>query len=149
MIVFRRQKKTQPQRRLGFFGIRAWRFPTFAWQIATLSSALSGFTSEFGMGSGGPRSLWSPGKLVQSRGSARLSGSGSFGLELLPFGWLRLRPAWKSVHFTFRSLASCERRLFDNTLGFKPIGCYMVKPHGQLVSVSFIHYCTSTPDLST
>lgn len=28
-------------------------------------------------------------------------------------------------------------------------GCYMVKPHGQLVSVSFIHYWTSTPDLST
>jgi hypothetical protein len=31
---------------------------------ATLSSALSVFTSEFGMGSGGTRSLWSPGKLV-------------------------------------------------------------------------------------
>jgi len=25
----------------------------------------------------------------------------------------------------------------------------MVKPHGQLVLVSFIHYCTSTPNLST
>jgi len=25
----------------------------------------------------------------------------------------------------------------------------MVKPHGQLVLVSFIHYCTSTPSLST
>jgi len=25
----------------------------------------------------------------------------------------------------------------------------MVKPHGQLVSVSFAHYWTSTPDLST
>ena len=29
---------------------------------AALSSALSGFTSEFGMVSGGTRSLWSPGK---------------------------------------------------------------------------------------
>ena len=28
-------------------------------------------------------------------------------------------------------------------------GCYMVKSHGQLVSVSFTHYCASTPDLST
>ena len=46
------------------FQIRAWQFPTFAWQTATLSSALSGFTSEFGMGSGGSRSLWSPSKLV-------------------------------------------------------------------------------------
>ncbi len=26
---------------------------------------------------------------------------------------------------------------------------YMIKPHGQLVLVSFIHYCTSTPNLST
>ncbi len=26
------------------------------------------------------------------------------------------------------------------TLTHKPIGCYMVKPHGQLVLVSFIHY---------
>ena len=30
----------------------------------TLSSALNVFTSEFGMGSGGSRSLWLPGKLV-------------------------------------------------------------------------------------
>ena len=30
----------------------------------TLSSALNGFTSEFGMGSGGSRSLWPPGKTV-------------------------------------------------------------------------------------
>jgi len=29
------------------------------------------------------------------------------------------------------------------------IGCYMVKPHGQLVRVSFTHYCASTPRLST
>ena len=44
--------------------IRAWQFPTFAWQTATLSSALNGFTSEFGMGSGGSHSLWSPSKRV-------------------------------------------------------------------------------------
>jgi hypothetical protein len=31
----------------------------------------------------------------------------------------------------------------------KPLGCYMVKPHGQLVLVSFTHYCASTPSLST
>ena len=44
--------------------IRAWQFSTFAWQPATLSSTLNGFTSEFGMGSGGSHSLWSPSKLV-------------------------------------------------------------------------------------
>ena len=27
--------------------------------------------------------------------------------------------------------------------------CYMVKPHGQLVRVSFTHYCASTSRLST
>ncbi len=26
---------------------------------------------------------------------------------------------------------------------------YRIKPYGQLVSVSLMHYCTSTPDLST
>src|SRR5690606_11583138 len=31
----------------------------------------------------------------------------------------------------------------------KRIGCYMVKPHGQLVLVSSMHYCTYTPSLST
>ncbi len=31
----------------------------------------------------------------------------------------------------------------------KLIGCYMVKPHGQLVHVSYTHYCASTPCLST
>ena len=31
---------------------------------ATLSSALSRFTSEFGMGSGGSNLLWSPSKIV-------------------------------------------------------------------------------------
>ena len=44
--------------------------------------------------------------------------------------------------------------LIDQALGIvfalpKDLGRYMVKPHGQLVLVSFIHYCTSTPSLST
>ena len=39
----------------------------------TLSSALSCFTSEFGMGSGGTSSLWPPGKLVESDGDAVIS----------------------------------------------------------------------------
>lgn len=36
-----------------------------------------------------------------------------------------------------------------DTQHLKPLGCYMVKPHGQLVLVSFTHYCASTPNLST
>lgn len=31
----------------------------------------------------------------------------------------------------------------------KVFGCYMVKPHGPLVRVSFTHYCASTSRLST
>ena len=31
----------------------------------------------------------------------------------------------------------------------RPLGCYMAKPHGQLVSVSCTRYRASTPDLST
>lgn len=33
--------------------------------------------------------------------------------------------------------------------GPNALGCYMVKPHGQLGRVSCIHYWTSTPRLST
>src|SRR5262249_974539 len=39
----------------------SWQCPTFTWHSATLSSALSSFTSEFEMVSGGSHSLWSPG----------------------------------------------------------------------------------------
>jgi hypothetical protein len=61
-----RDKKKPRSEWVRALGLRAWQFPTFAWQSATLSLALSGFTSEFGMGSGGSRSLWSPSKLVWS-----------------------------------------------------------------------------------
>ncbi len=57
------QKNPSHENDLGF-KLKAWQFPTFTWLTATLSSALSGFTAEFGMGSGGSRSLCSPGKLV-------------------------------------------------------------------------------------
>ena len=54
---------------------------------------------------------------------------------------------WKSVTSrrccALLAIISCS----SNTL--KLIGCYMVKPHGQLVHVSCTHYCASTPCLST
>ncbi len=40
----------------------AWQFPTLTWGDPTLPSALRRFTSEFGMGSGGPTALVPPGK---------------------------------------------------------------------------------------
>ncbi len=59
-----------------------------------------------------------------------------------------------NVHFHAHSLAyssvmSSQHPSSRCARSRKPIGCYMVKPHGQLVSVSFTHYCASTPDLST
>ena len=39
----------------------AWRCPTLTWGDPTLPSAISHFTAEFGMGSGGSNFLWSPG----------------------------------------------------------------------------------------
>src|SRR6185437_15938927 len=54
------------------FVFRAWRCHTFACGDRKLASALSCFTSEFGMGSGGSHSLWSPGKPVSlSRSTLR------------------------------------------------------------------------------
>ena len=96
----------------------AWQCPTFTRGNPALSSALSVFTSEFEMDSGGSHSLWPPGKLAG------------------------------------RSL-SCPTKFCSSDIT-KPhiplinlLGCYMIKPHGQLVRVSLIHYCTSTSRLST
>ena len=47
------------------FRFKAWRCPTLTWGGPTLPSALSCFTSEFGMGSGGSNSLLPPDKLVE------------------------------------------------------------------------------------
>ena len=55
------QKKAPADAR-GFYSREAWRCPTLTWGDPTLPSALSVFTSEFGMESGGSRSLLPPGK---------------------------------------------------------------------------------------
>ena len=68
------------------------------------------------MGSGGSRLLWPPGKLVGRSNVDCLIPRGS------------------------SSLGKRTRRLRKNVSAPTPFGCYMVKPHGQLVLVSFIHY---------
>ena len=61
----------------GFYYIYAWQCPTLTWGDPTLPSALSVFTSECEMGSGGSRSLWPPGKPVGVNwGQTRFSLSG-------------------------------------------------------------------------
>ncbi len=95
---------------------KAWRCPTLTWGNPTLPSALFRFTSEFGMGSGGSKTLWSPSKFFNSESCF-------------------------CVLYTFNSVLVSSPS--------KPLGCCMVKPHGQLVSVSSMPHSTYTPDLST
>ncbi len=95
---------------------KAWRCPTLTWGNPTLPSALFRFTSEFGMESGGSKTLWSPSKFFNSESCF-------------------------CVLYTFNSVLASSPS--------KPLGCCMVKPHGQLVSVSSIPHSTYTPDLST
>ncbi len=95
---------------------KAWRCPTLTWGNPTLPSALFRFTSEFGMDSGGSKTLWSPSKFFNSESCF-------------------------CVLYTFNSVLALSPS--------KPLGCCMVKPHGQLVSVSSMPHSTYTPDLST
>ena len=106
------------------FVINAWRCPTLTWGDPTLPSALNGFTSEFEMGSGGSHSLWSPSKLACATTFAVTQILEMHSIQVYVF-----------VKCYFTTLNVLE--------------CYMVKPHGQLVLVSFTHYCASTPSLST
>ncbi len=96
--------------------LKAWRCPTLTWGNPTLPSALFRFTSEFGMESGGSKTLWSPSKFFNSESCI-------------------------CVLYTFNSVLALSPS--------KPLGCCMVKPHGQLVSVSSMPHSTYTPDLST
>ncbi len=96
--------------------LKAWRCPTLTWGNPTLPSALFRFTSEFGMESGGSKTLWSPSKFFNSESCF-------------------------CVLYTFNSVLVSSPS--------KPLGCCMVKPHGQLVSVSSMPHSTYTPDLST
>ena len=116
------KKKPQPFL-VGVSEIKAWQCPTFTWGNPTLSSALSSFTSEFGKGSGGSHSLLPPDKLVEAR-----PGTNS------PWGESR---SWLPIRICFDVIVSHVDHHHTQT---KLFGCYMIKPHGQLVLVSFIHY---------
>ena len=67
---FAGHKKSRSLSGTAFSKLRAWRCPTLTWGDPTLPSALSIFTSEFEMGSGGSYSLLPPGKLVSENGEA-------------------------------------------------------------------------------
>src|SRR5690606_19890953 len=91
------------------------------------------------MGSGGSRALWSPG-MTGVAAPLVLGEQRGFG-EVV-----RLGLDWHVRAVCL--LCTPERRLCCRPHP-KRFGCYMVKPHGQLVRVSFTHCCASTPRLST
>ena len=129
-----RQKKPPPGYRRRF-QVKRLAVSYSRMAAATLSSALSVFTSEFGMGSGGSRSLYPPGKLFQRAAFwATHRNSGSCIRRLGIFALVRRRLPYMTTRYGPHP---------------KPLGCYMVKSHGQLVLVSSAHRCTSTPSLST
>jgi hypothetical protein len=80
------------------------------------------------MGSGGSTSLLPPGKPVDVQDY----------LSTIEFE--KLIKALLGILHLPNHIEQHQNKLF---------GCYMVKPHGQLVLVSFTHYCASTPSLST
>ena len=124
------QEKTLDTSVSRVFGIKTWQWPTFTWGNPTLSSALSSFTSEFGKGSGGSRLQWPPGKLVGEKDKILITEFGKCESSFSGYAYI------------------CASNLLQSHLS-RLLGCYMVKPHEQLVLVSFIHYCTSTSSLST
>ena len=114
------------------------------------------------MGSGGSRLLCSPSKLVKTRRKRK----GKRRKCIFRVNPVSFRPTSKLFQtripdkstFAFH-LSSCAC-LMEICMRFvllfislmpltKRIGRYMVKPHGQLVHVSYAHYWTSTPCLST
>jgi hypothetical protein len=66
-----------------------------------------------------------------------------------PHGNLYVLSCFCVVNFAGRPWLFCLPPLALRRLSLKPIGCYRVKPHGQLVHVSCTHCCASTPCLST
>ncbi len=93
------------------------------------------FTAEFGMGSGGSNALWSSRNSgTEPRPVAALQQIG----YVTAFGVVSRK---LSVHFVFIHRNLAFRR--------KLLGCYMVKPHGQLVWVSSTPHSAYTPHLST
>ena len=128
-------------RERGFFlRLDAWQWPTLTWGDPTLPSALSTFTSEFEMGSGGSHSLWSSGN--------------SFAIDAL-WGASRLcftilmNECCLICWYLYKQSVCLAKSVIDQIITFAKACDYMVKPHEQLVLVSSTPRGAYTPSLST
>ena len=104
----------------------------------TLPSALLRFTSEFGMESGGATALLSLNKKVTILESLSQQRRYKSKVQVT-------RKYVIAIFIVFLSVF-IQPSLF---ISKKLLGCCMVKPHGQLVSVSSRPHNPYTPDLST
>src|ERR1700739_1137466 len=97
------------------------------------------------MGRGGANLLWSSGITCASHcplwGNSALNPEEEY-KRFIPF--ITASIIW--LHWVMRMSTNV-----NNNVHFSPITCqgYRDKPYGQLVLVSLMHYCTSTPSLST
>ncbi len=69
-------------------------------------------------------------------------------IKLMKLGIVRLKNILNSLSHTslkFSACTACRNKPYRT----KPFGCYMIKPHGQLVLVSLTPLNASTPSLST
>ena len=146
---------------------KAWRCPTLTWGSPTLPSALLRFTSEFGMESGGSTMLWSPSKFVISSACQKLLWT-ALTCSLVQ-SFTHVNSFTHSTSCLARKPSACAtysgRKYLNSESCFlfsflhiqlvlalspsKPLGCCMVKPHGQLVQVSSTPHNAYTPCLST
>ena len=125
----------------------------------TLPSALRGFTSEFGKGSGGSLLLLSPAQLFMLTRYGLLSEQCSSCLAFVKsctcskqcFELRSLTGIFELHSLTsLITKSSCFSQYRINCRFIQQLfGCCIVKPHEQLVLVSFMHHCTSTSNLST
>ena len=102
-----------------------------------LPSAMHRFTSEFEMGSGGSSALWSSDKLV---GISFRIFEKTLNIKSKNFNTLQKNNNKFSCIF---------KQMLNPFIGDISRFYYIVKPHGQLVLVSFTPHNASTPSLST
>ena len=126
----------------------------------TLPSALTHFTSEFGMGSGGATSLLSLDKTVCTQSIMHINNLGKLFLSLITKD-INIFESLNSIHVYATCTDALVSMLFmderfhrlicqtSHNCSSKLLRCCMVKPHGQLVSVSSRPRSPYTPDLST
>ena len=136
--------------------------PYFRTSKLVLSSAMKRFTVLFDMGRSGSTSLLSPSNSfdVSDTSYSELTKLARYRLCYLVFQIaalcytklamtraITIFPGY-TIIYSPSQIAACSNIILNKSIVID-LSNNRVKPHGILVSVSLMHYCTSTPDLST